>query len=178
MITIRRNVFETNSSMMHNLTLLSDDEYKKINDGKAFIVGDAYINFEMFYERFKEYNKEENLNEKDAKEAFEFFSFAFKILAENTDEYDFFSFSNNCKFRDSEELDLFCRENSFNEDDEKKLRKMFKKLSKAQLAFIEYIIDEDPQDIDTYFYGYEDGTSGEKTVKGITVHALSRCGHD
>ena len=178
MITIRRNVFETNSSMMHNLTLLSDDEYNEIKDGKAFIVSDSYFNFERFYENFKEYNKEVNLNEKDAKEAFEFFSFAFKILAEKVDEYDTFYFNYKCRFRDLEELNSFCEEYSFDKDDEKKLRQMFKKLSEAQLDFIESIIDENPQDIYTYFYGYECTEERERVINGVNIHALSCAGHD
>lgn len=43
MKTVRHNVFETNSSSCHVVTILSDKEYNDVVDGKAFLTSDGNI---------------------------------------------------------------------------------------------------------------------------------------
>lgn len=43
MINIRTNVFETNSSSVHSLTLCSEDDYSKWQDGKLLYVYERYM---------------------------------------------------------------------------------------------------------------------------------------
>lgn len=57
MRTIRNNVFETNSSSIHCVTILSDKEYQDVKDGKAVISGDSY--FKITLGTIKEYIEDE-----------------------------------------------------------------------------------------------------------------------
>ena len=43
MKTIRRNTFETNSSSVHCVTILSDKEYQNIENGKAVLNYRNYV---------------------------------------------------------------------------------------------------------------------------------------
>ena len=43
MKTIRRNTFETNSSSVHCVTILSDKEYQNIKNGKAALDYRNYV---------------------------------------------------------------------------------------------------------------------------------------
>lgn len=44
-IQIRNNVFETNSSMTHSLTICTKDEYNAFNNGELAYIGDAWGSF-------------------------------------------------------------------------------------------------------------------------------------
>lgn len=44
-IQIRNNVFETNSSMTHSLTICTKDEYDAFNHGELAYIGDAWGSF-------------------------------------------------------------------------------------------------------------------------------------
>lgn len=70
MRTIRQNVFETNSSSMHAVCILTETEYKNLKEGKGLIVGDSHyedINVETVQQYFKEqaeYLKKKNIEYK------------------------------------------------------------------------------------------------------------------
>lgn len=67
MRTIRQNVFETNSSSMHAVCILTETEYKNLKEGKGLIVGDSHyedINVETVQQYFKE--QAEYLKKKNA----------------------------------------------------------------------------------------------------------------
>jgi hypothetical protein len=70
MRTIRQNVFETNSSSMHAVCILTETEYKNIKEGKGLIAGESHykdINVEAVQQYFKEqaeYLKKRNAERK------------------------------------------------------------------------------------------------------------------
>lgn len=73
MRTIRRNVFETNSSSVHCVTILSDKEYNNIKNGKAVIDYQDYIEItpQFIQEKIAEDNKYSNANIEDYKQKLE-----------------------------------------------------------------------------------------------------------
>lgn len=60
MISVRRNVFETNSSSTHSLTMCSEDEYNKWKNGEMFYDSwnDELITKEEYLKQYEEYKKE------------------------------------------------------------------------------------------------------------------------
>ncbi len=73
MKTIRRNVFETNSSSVHCVTILSDKEYNNIKNGKAVIDYQDYVEItpQFIQEKIAEDNKYSNANIEDYKQKLE-----------------------------------------------------------------------------------------------------------
>ena len=60
MIQIRNNIFETNSSSVHSITLCSEDEFKKWKNGEIFFdrYGEKFLTFEEAEKVKKEQEKE------------------------------------------------------------------------------------------------------------------------
>lgn len=77
-ISVRRGVFETNSSSTHSITMCSDDDYRKWENGELFMTwGDDFITKD---EVVKELKKDEYFNKK-------YPNFDFDNL-ENNEEYE------------------------------------------------------------------------------------------
>lgn len=65
--SIRRGVFETNSSSTHSLTIMNDKEYKEAQESKYFDSDERPVKEEDVLKEWEE-NKEEFLNRNDGDE--------------------------------------------------------------------------------------------------------------
>ena len=167
MKTIRRNVFETNSSSVHCVTILSDKEYQNIENGKAVLDYHDYVEITPQF-----------IQEKIAKDK--------KRIQENKDsiaEADSLDPEKMVKLLERMIPDLERLKEEYHdydddeEDDEDILSADDYGCSEEEFNWaIEFLNDKD--NIDTYGSGYDASSYDSRTIDGVKVHVLSCSGYD